>query len=93
MCLAFPGKIIACGADEAVVELRGNRLQVCTALTPNARVGDWVLVHAGFAISQLDEADALATWDDLRAAYGEPELEDDLAAEPPPRLPEPGGGP
>ena len=39
-------------------------------LTPEAEVGDWVLVHAGFAIARIDEQDALETWDYLEAAFG-----------------------
>jgi hydrogenase expression/formation protein HypC len=71
MCLAVPGKIIECSADEAVVEMQGNRLSISKVLTPEAAVGDWVLVHAGFAISQIDEQDALETWDYLEAAFGD----------------------
>lgn len=69
MCLAVPGKIIEHNDNEALVDLQGNRLKVCMTLTPEATVGDWVLVHAGFAITQLDEADALETWDYLRQMY------------------------
>ena len=71
MCLAIPGKIVACADAEATVDLQGNRISVSTALTPDAGVGDWVLIHAGFAITKLDEADALETWDYLRQAYGD----------------------
>ena len=70
MCLAVPGKIIECQPDQAVVDLQGNRLTVSTLLTPEVRPGDWVLVHAGFAISQLDERDALETWNCLLQVYG-----------------------
>ena len=66
MCLAVPGKIIECHPDEALVDFQGNRLRVSTLLTPGAAIGDWVLVHAGFAISTIDEKDALETWDYLR---------------------------
>lgn len=43
MCLAIPGKIIECADNEALIDLRGNRLKVSTVLTPDAAVGDWVL--------------------------------------------------
>jgi len=69
MCLAVPGKIIECDDAEALVDLQGNRLRISKVLTPEAGVGQWVLVHAGFAITLLDERDALETWDYLRAAY------------------------
>jgi len=70
MCLAVPGKIVECGNDEAVVDFQGNRLRISTVLTPETAVGDWVLVHAGFAISTIDEQDALETWEYLRGING-----------------------
>jgi hydrogenase expression/formation protein HypC len=70
MCLAVPGKVLACSAEEALVDLQGNRLKVSKVLTPEAGVGDWVLIHAGFAITTIEEADALETWEYLRGAYG-----------------------
>ena len=71
MCLAVPGKVIECSGDEVVVDLQGNTLRVSKILTPEVGTGDWVLVHAGFAIAQLDEAEALQTWDYLRQMLGE----------------------
>jgi len=66
MCLAVPGRVVECRGDEAVVDFQGNTLTVSKVLTPEVAPGDWVLVHAGFAITQLDEADARETWDYLR---------------------------
>ncbi len=75
MCLAMPGQIVQQTADgRAVVDMNGNRFNVSLAVVPDARVGDWVLVHAGFAISQLEEQDARETWDLLKEA-GVEELE------------------
>lgn len=71
MCLAVPAKVIRCAGDEAVVDLQGNALQVSRVLTPAAGEGDWVLVHAGFTITQLDEEEARETWDYLRQALGD----------------------
>ncbi len=71
MCLAVPAKVVACSGDEATVDLQGNTLQISRIMTPDAGVGDWVLVHAGFAIAQLDEAEALETWDYLKQALGD----------------------
>jgi len=71
MCLAVPGQIIECSGEDAVVDLQGNRMRISTILTPDILVGNWVLVHAGFAITQIDETDALETWDYLRGAYGD----------------------
>jgi hydrogenase expression/formation protein HypC len=66
MCLAVPGRIVECAGDEAVVDLQGNRLKISRLLTPQAAVGDWVLVHAGFSIAEIEEQEALETWDYLR---------------------------
>ena len=44
----------------------GNRANVSLVLVPEARPGDWVLVHAGYAITVLDEADAKVTYDLLK---------------------------
>ncbi len=62
MCLAVPGKVIEVDADEAVVELHGNRVRICTLLTPGVRAGGWVLMHAGFAIQTLETEQAARTW-------------------------------
>jgi hydrogenase expression/formation protein HypC len=62
MCLAVPAKIVSCESDSAVVDLHGNRVQVSIMLVPEAKLDDWVLVHAGFAIKVLDAEDAEETW-------------------------------
>ena len=54
-----------------VIDLQGSHIQASLAMTPEADTGDWVLVHAGFAITVLDEAEAKATWDSLREAMGD----------------------
>ncbi|MFH1746205.1 MAG: HypC/HybG/HupF family hydrogenase formation chaperone [Planctomycetota bacterium] len=72
MCLAVPGQIIERRDNEATVDMQGNRLKVSVVLTPDAGVGDWVLVHAGFTITQMDEAEARETWEYLQQALGDP---------------------
>ncbi len=62
MCLAIPARIIELEADKAVVDAMGNRFKAKTTLLPKARLGDLVLVHAGFAISMVDEEEAKKTW-------------------------------
>jgi hydrogenase expression/formation protein HypC len=62
MCLAVPAQIVQCDQTEALVDLHGNRVHVSTVLVDDARVGDWVLVHAGFAIQKLDGDEAQATF-------------------------------
>lgn len=75
MCLAVPAQIVEQDdAGEATVDLHGNRLRISTLLTPEATVGDWVLLHAGFAIQRISEAAAQRTWavlDDLQARVGD----------------------
>jgi hydrogenase expression/formation protein HypC len=61
MCLAVPGCIVSKEGDLGVVDIRGNRLRAGLALVPGAAVGDWVLVHAGFAITQVTAEDAAET--------------------------------
>jgi len=62
MCLAIPARVDELDADTAWVTLGDARIRINTCLTPDAGVGDWVLVHAGFAIEQLDEQTARETW-------------------------------
>jgi hydrogenase expression/formation protein HypC len=61
MCLAVPGQIVSKEDAVGVVDIRGNRLRAGLALVPEAQVGDWVLVHAGFAITLLTPQDAAET--------------------------------
>ncbi len=62
MCLAVPAQLTEQYDDEAVVDLHGNRVRINTTLVPEAEVGDWVLIHAGFAIQRLDADAAARTW-------------------------------
>lgn len=62
MCLALPARVVECGPDDqAVVDLGGVRKTVCLTLVPEARVGDYVVVHVGHAIGLLDPAEAERT--------------------------------
>jgi hydrogenase expression/formation protein HypC len=63
MCLAVPARIVELEEDRAVVDAMGNRWKAKTTLLPEAKLGDIVLVHAGFAISQVDEEEARKTWE------------------------------
>jgi hydrogenase expression/formation protein HypC len=62
MCLAIPARIIELEGDKAVVDALGNRWKAKTTLLPEAKLGDLVLIHAGFAISLVDEEEAKKTW-------------------------------
>lgn len=59
MCLAIPAQIKAIGDFQAEVDVGGVSRTVSILLTPDAQVGDYVYVHTGFAISVVDEAEAL----------------------------------
>ena len=69
MCLGVPGRIVA--VEEGImrmgtVDFDGSTLEVCLAYVPEAGIGDFVLVHAGFALAQLDELQAAETLELLR---------------------------
>ena len=63
MCLAIPARIVELEGDKAVADAMGNRWKIRTTLLPEAKLGDLVLVHAGFAISLVDEEEAKETWE------------------------------
>lgn len=63
MCLAIPVRIVELDGDNAVVSAMGSRFSAKTTLLPNVKLGQLVLVHAGFAISLVDEEDAKKTWE------------------------------
>jgi hydrogenase expression/formation protein HypC len=65
MCLAVPGQITEVwddrGTPMATISFDGIEKEICLAYLPTARVGDYAIVHAGFAISQVDEEQARVT--------------------------------
>jgi hydrogenase expression/formation protein HypC len=78
MCLAIPGQIVEF-VDEpnqlAKVEVAGVRRNVNVGLLDDVGPGDWVLIHVGFAISQIDEEEARATYELLAQMGAEYEQE------------------
>jgi hydrogenase expression/formation protein HypC len=78
MCLAVPGKVAELyesgGVSMARVDFGGISREACMAYLPEARLGEYVLVHAGFAIAGMDEEEARRTLADLQAM-------DELSAE------------
>jgi hydrogenase expression/formation protein HypC len=71
MCLGVPGQVLsieaaAAGLAMGRVSFGGVVREVCLAYVPEAVVGDYVIVHVGFAISRIDEAEALQVFDYLR---------------------------
>ena len=68
MCLAIPSKITEIKDSMATIDVDGVQRQASLLLLEDARVGDYVIVHAGFAIQKLDEAAANETLELLRSA-------------------------
>ena len=72
MCLGVPGKVIEIyetnGIRMGKVDFGGLTKEVCLAYVPEAQIGDYVIVHVGFAISVLDEVAALRTLEHLQSA-------------------------
>jgi hydrogenase expression/formation protein HypC len=68
MCLAIPSKITKIENNMATIDVEGIRREASLLLLEDAQVGDYVIVHAGFAIQKLDEAAAQETLDLLREA-------------------------
>jgi hydrogenase expression/formation protein HypC len=61
MCLAVPVKVVSIEGNEAEVEIGGVKRRVSIILTPEAKAGDYVLLHTGYAINVIDEAEAQET--------------------------------
>jgi len=80
MCLAVPGKILSIeGVDPVLrsgrVDFAGIVKEINLSYVPEARIGDYVIVHVGFAISIVDEAEAGRTFEYLRQIDGMSEIE------------------
>jgi hydrogenase expression/formation protein HypC len=76
MCLAIPGKVISVEQDKAKVDFGEGVLREVNVALVNAHVGDYVLVHAGYAIQVLDEKEALETlnlWNEILKAEIDPQ--------------------
>ena len=67
MCLGIPAKVVKVDhSGQGKVDYLGTKVKTNFALLEDVKKGDWVIVHAGFAISKLDEQDAKETLDLLR---------------------------
>ena len=70
MCLGIPGKILSTYEDQgtkmARIDFGGVSREVCVEIIPEAKPGDWTVVHAGFALNLLSEKDAQETLNMLR---------------------------
>mgnify|MGYP001267592775 CR=1 FL=1 len=71
MCIAVPGRILSLEpVNFAVVDFAGTVKKVSTDLTPGLTVGEWVIVHAGYVISRIDEKEALENIEMIKAYAG-----------------------
>lgn len=71
MCLAIPGRVLSISGDDPLmrvgqVDFGGIVKEISLAFVPEAAIGDYVLVHVGFAISVINEAEATRVFDYLR---------------------------
>ena len=75
MCLGVPGQLVERLDDGlARVDVSGVRRDVSVAFVPEAHVGDWVLIHVGFALARIDEDEARATLELLEEALAAEEF-------------------
>lgn len=58
MCLAIPVKVVAIDGEMAIGEVGGVQREISLVMTPDVKIGDYVIVHAGFAIQVLDRTAA-----------------------------------
>ena len=95
MCLAVPGKITSISGEDPLtrmgkIDFGGVLKEACLAYVPEAHVGDYVIVHVGFAISRVDEDEAQKIFEYLREMENLGELEEARLAPEANDLPPPG---
>jgi hydrogenase expression/formation protein HypC len=73
MCLAVPAKVIAIDGAVAHADMMGNMITADVSLLEKVGIGDYIMVHAGFAIQKYDEDEAKATLELLSDLLGKPE--------------------
>lgn len=66
MCLAVPGKITKVSAKKAMVDINGTSCQAGLALSDSVKVGDYVLMHAGYVIEKLSDEEAVENLDAIK---------------------------
>jgi hydrogenase expression/formation protein HypC len=68
MCLAVPARVMAINGEEAILDYGGVKRNANIGMLSDVKVGDYVLVHVGYAISKMDEEESLETlklWDEM----------------------------
>jgi hydrogenase expression/formation protein HypC len=84
MCLAVPGKVLSISGDDPLervgrVDFGGVIREASLAYVPEVKIGDYVIVHVGFALSRVDEEEALKIFEYLREMEELADLEEDAA--------------
>jgi hydrogenase expression/formation protein HypC len=79
MCLAIPGKVVSISGDDPLtrmgkINFSGIVKEACLAYVPEVQVGDYVIIHVGFALSKVDEAEAQKIFEYLKEMDGLTEL-------------------
>jgi len=91
MCLAVPGKVVEIAGEGELrmgkVDFSGVKREACLAYVPEVQLGDYVLVHVGFAIARIDEQQAMETLATLQEIAELGELGPPDEAPPPPGQP------
>jgi len=81
MCLGIPGKVLEIDERDSLpmgkVEFGGIVKEICLAYVPEVRIGDYVLVHVGFALSKIDEEQAQEIFSYIEQMDELPDLQDD----------------
>ena len=80
MCLAVPVQVVSIQGSEAEIEIGGVRRRVSIMLTPEVKVGDYVLLHTGYAINIIDQAEAQETLKLLAEMISLGDAAEDLAS-------------
>jgi hydrogenase expression/formation protein HypC len=68
MCLAIPMKLVSIKGNKGIVELSGVKKEISLNLLENIKIGDYLIIHAGFAIEKLNETEAKKTleiWEEI----------------------------
>jgi hydrogenase expression/formation protein HypC len=69
MCLAIPSKIVSINGKKGIVDMGGIKKEVGLDFIPEAKIGNWILLHTGFGLEIISEKDALETIEAINEAY------------------------
>ena len=69
MCLAIPGKLVEKKNKLGIVDLGGVKKEISLSFLPDVKLGEWVLIHTGFALEKISEAEAQKTLEIVREAF------------------------